>query len=170
MRARKRLHLKIPRGVDTGSRLRLGGKGDGGSQGGPAGDLYVVLHVRAHELFERRGDDLYCEVPVPFDVAALGGEIEVPTIDGYAKLKLAPGTENGKVFRLRGRGMPDVEGYGRGAMHVRVVIEVPARLNAAQKKILREFTEKSDLSDYPRLNAMREMAAQFYERKQAIRH
>ncbi len=167
-KVKRRLTLKIPKGVDSGSRLRLSGKGEGGVRGGPAGDLYVVMHVRQHELFERRENDLYCEIPIPLHKAALGGEMQVPTIDGYAKLKLSPGTENGKVYRLRGRGMPDVDGYGRGAMHVRVVLETPVKLSSAQKKLLKELGDLDDEKNYPSAKRIDELAAAFYERKQAI--
>jgi molecular chaperone DnaJ len=137
-------------------------------RGGPAGDLYVVLHVRPHDLFERHGDDLLCEVPVSFEVAAIGGEIEVPTIDGYAKLRLAPGTEVGKTFRLRGKGIPNVEGYGRGDLHVRVVPEVPAKLNSKQKKILKDFMDSTDESMYPARVHLKERAEAFFERKKMM--
>lgn len=167
-KSRKRLTMRIPSGVETGSRLRLTGKGEGGARGGPPGDLYVVLHVRAHDLFERRGDDLFCAVPVPFEDAALGGIIQVPTVDGYAKLKLSAGTESGKVFRLRGKGLPSVEGYGRGDLHVRVVAEVPSRLSSKQKKILKEFREESSDSNYPDREKFRERAEAFFERKAAM--
>lgn len=167
-KVKRRLTLKIPKGVDSGSRLRLTGKGEGGVRGGPAGDLYVVMHVRQHELFERRENDLYCEIPIPLHLAALGGELQVPTIDGYAKLKLSPGTENGKVYRLRGRGMPDVDGYGRGAMHVRVVLETPVKLSSAQKKLLKELGEQDAKKNYPSADHIRDVADAFYERKQTI--
>jgi molecular chaperone DnaJ len=167
-KVKRRLTLKIPKGVDSGSRLRLSGKGEGGVRGGPAGDLYVVMHVRQHELFERRENDLYCEIPIPLHLAALGGELQVPTIDGYAKLKLSPGTENGKVYRLRGRGLPDVDGYGRGAMHVRVVLETPVKLSPAQKKLLKGLGGLDSDKNYPGAAHIRELADAFYERKEAI--
>jgi molecular chaperone DnaJ len=168
VKARKRLHLRIPAGVETGSRLRLAGKGEGGVQGGPAGDLYVIMRVARHDIFERRGDDLYCEVPVAFDVAALGGEIEVPTIDGFAKLKLAAGTETGKVFRLRGKGMPSVDGYQRGDLHVGVIPEVPVKLNARQKKLLKEFAEEDEAENYPRGRDFKKLTDAFFERRRQL--
>lgn len=161
--------MRIPKGVESGSRLRLSGKGEGGIKGGPSGDLYVVLHVSQHELFERRGDDLYCEVPVAMEVAALGGEVEVPTIDGYAKLKVEPGTETGKVFRLRSKGMPNVEGYGKGDLHVRVVAEVPEKLSAKQKVVLKEFGESVTDSNYPIREKFRKLTEAFYDRKRSLR-
>ena len=168
-KTRKRLALRIPKGVETGSRLRLAGKGEGGVKGGPPGDLYVVLHVREHDVFERRGDDLYCQIPVPVEVIALGGEIQVPTIDGYAKLRLATGTESGKVFRLRGKGIPNVEGYGRGDQHVRVVAEVPVKLSSKQKRILKDFGELRNESNYPAGKLFRKRVKAFYERREAIK-
>jgi len=167
-KARKRLTLKIPPGVETGSRLRLAGKGEAGSRGGPPGDLYVALHVKKHELFERRGDDLLCEVPVPFETAALGGDVQVPTLDGYAKLKLTPGTENGKVFRLRGKGIENVEGYGHGDLHIRVVVEVPAKLDARQRKLIKELDESRTEDNYPLGQRFMQQAEAFYQRKETI--
>jgi molecular chaperone DnaJ len=163
------LTLKIPSGVETGSRLRLGGSGEGGVRGGPSGDLYVVIHVRKHDLFERRGDDLYCQVPVPFETAAVGGEIKVPTVDGYAKLKLAPGTPSGKVFRLRGKGVENVEGYGRGDLHVKVVAEVPVKLSSSQKKLLKEFDAKRKDDNYPDGMKFRQRVEDFFGRRDAMK-
>ncbi|MDD4870722.1 MAG: molecular chaperone DnaJ [Kiritimatiellae bacterium] len=168
IKTRKKLSLKIPQGVESGSRLRLAGKGENGYNGGSSGDLYVVLHVREHEIFQRRGDDLYCEVPVSFEVAAGGGEIEVPTIDGYAKLKLVPGTESGKVFRLKGKGVPNVEGYGRGDLHVRVVAEVPVRLNGRQRKALSDLAQVMENSNYPEMGNFKRKIENFFERKKAM--
>lgn len=168
VKARKRITMKIPKGVETGSRLRLTGKGEGGTRGGPPGDLYVVLHVAPHEVFERHNDDLLCKVPVPVHAAALGGQIEVPTIDGFAKLKIAPGTETGKVFRLRGKGMESVEGYGRGDLHVQIIVEPPAHLNSKQKKILKEFADSVEPGNYPSSEKLMDQARAFFEKKVAI--
>ena len=168
VKSRKRITLKIPRGVETGSRLRLTGKGEGGVRGGPAGDLYVVIRVRPHAVFRRREDDLFCEIPVAFEVLALGGEIQVPTIDGFAKLKIASGTETGKVFRLRNKGMPNVEGYGRGDLHVQIMTEVPVKLNGKQKKALTEFKNHVADNIYPASKRFREQAEAFLERKKAM--
>ena len=167
-KGKNRLTLRIPAGVETGSRLRLAGKGEGGSFGGPPGDLYVVLKVRDHDLFERRGDDLFCEVPVPFELAALGGEVEVPTIDGYALLKLSPGTENGKIFRLRDKGIPNVEGHGRGDLHVRIAVEVPSRLSGEQKRLLKEYHDLADPSGYPHAQLLRKRVEALLERRKAM--
>ncbi|MGQ9661203.1 MAG: molecular chaperone DnaJ [Kiritimatiellia bacterium] len=168
VKVRRRLSLKIPRGVETGSRLRLPGKGEGGTHGGPPGDLYVVIHVRPHELFQRRGNDLLVEVPVPMETAALGDEIEVPTLDGYAKLRLDSGTDAGRIYRLKGKGMPDVNGSGRGALHVRIVPEVPVHLSAKQKKLLRELAQLREPGNYPLSGEFRRRAEAFYERKRKM--
>ena len=169
VKTRKRITLKIPRGVETGSQLRLAGKGEGGVRGGPAGNLYVVIRVRPHALFRRREDDLFCEMPVPFDVLTLGGNIDVPTIDGFAKLKIAPGTETGKVFRLRSKGMPNVEGRGRGDLHAQVVTEIPVKLSSKQKKALIEFKDNVTDKNYPSAARFREQAKTFLERKKAMK-
>lgn len=133
------IKLRIPAGVDTGSRLRSAGNGEAGVRGGPAGDLYVVLHVRPHEIFQRDGDDLLCEVPVSFVQAALGAEIEVPTLEGKVPMKVPPGTQPATMFRLKGKGVRNVQGYGHGDLHVRITVEVPTHLSAAQKAKLEEF-------------------------------
>ena len=169
VKARKRITLKIPHGVETGSRLRLAGKGEGGVRGGPPGDLYVVIRVKPHGVFRRREDDLFCEIPVPFDILALGGDIEVPTIDGFAKLKIASGTETGKVFRLRNKGMPNVEGYGRGDLHVQIMTEVPVKLSGKQKQALADFRSHGSESNYPSAKRFREQAEAFLERKKAMK-
>jgi len=168
VKARKKITLRIPKGVETGARLRLAGKGEGGGKGGPAGDLYVVISVVPHDLFERQGDDLFCELPVPFETAALGGEVQAPTIDGYAKLKLAPGTETGRVFRLKGKGFPNVEGYGRGDLHVRVVAQIPTNLDARQKKLVRDLELLKQDSNYPGIQEFENRAKAFFDRKEAI--
>ncbi|NCC83733.1 MAG: molecular chaperone DnaJ [Clostridia bacterium] len=131
--------IKIPAGVDTGTRLRSSGNGESGVRGGPAGDLYVFLHVKAHEIFERDGDDLICEIPIPFVTAALGGELQAPTLQGNKRIVIPEGTQSGTVFRLRGMGVKNVHGRGTGDMHVRVIVEVPRRLDSTQKDKLKEF-------------------------------
>jgi molecular chaperone DnaJ len=136
-----KIKLRIPPGVDAGSRLRSSGNGEAGFRGGPPGDLYVVLHVKAHEIFQRDGDDLLCEVPVSFVQAALGAEIEVPTLDGRTTIKIPTGTQPGTTFRVKGKGVKNLHGYGHGDLHVRVQVEVPARLNHEQKAKLQEFAE-----------------------------
>jgi molecular chaperone DnaJ len=168
VKGRRTLALKIPAGVETGSRLRLAGKGEGGARGGPAGDLYVVLHVHQHEFFQRRGEDIYCEMPVPFHIAALGGEIEVPTIHGDATLKIPAGTESGAVFRMKGKGVAGVQGYGTGDQHARVMVDVPERLSGRQRDALREFGDSLDESNHPRIRNIRKMAQEFYSHKEKI--
>lgn len=165
VKGRKTMTLRIPPGVETGSRLRLAGKGEGGIRGAPAGDLYVVIHVRPHPFFHRHGDDIQCEMPVPFHVASLGGEIEVPTIHGYASLKIPAGLENGTVMRLRGKGVPAVQGYGTGDQHVRLVIDAPDKLDRNQRKTLEDFGRTCTEENYPRIRNIRRMAGEFYEKK-----
>ncbi|HVN85300.1 MAG TPA: molecular chaperone DnaJ [Candidatus Binatia bacterium] len=142
-RTTQTLSVKIPAGVDSGSRLKLRGEGEAGGNGGSPGDLYVVLTVGEHPLFSRQENDIVCEVPISFTQAALGAEIDVPTLDGKMKMKLAAGTQSGSVFRLKGKGVPDVRGYGRGDELVRVTIETPRKLNAKQRELLEEFARIS---------------------------
>ncbi|OQW96305.1 MAG: molecular chaperone DnaJ [Verrucomicrobia bacterium A1] len=168
VKGRRTIALKIPAGVETGSRLRLAGKGEGGARGGPPGDLYVVLHVRPHELFQRRDEDIFIELPVPFHVAALGGEVVVPTIHEYTPLKIPPGTENGTVFRMRGKGITGVRGVANGDQHVRIVVEIPTRLSGGQKDALRAFAESCAENNHPLEAKIRAVADEFYEHKKAM--
>ncbi|MGF2617145.1 molecular chaperone DnaJ [Rossellomorea vietnamensis] len=138
---RRKIHVKIPAGIDEGQQLRVSGQGEPGVNGGPPGDLYVVFHVRPHEFFERDGDDIYCEMPITFVQSALGDEIEVPTLHGKVKLKVPAGTQTGTKFRLRGKGVPNVRGYGTGDQHIRVKVVTPTKLTDKQKEILREFAD-----------------------------
>jgi molecular chaperone DnaJ len=140
----KTLSVKIPAGVDTGDRIRLSGEGEAGSHGGPAGDLYVQVNVKEHAIFDRDGRHLYCEVPISFIDAALGGELEVPTLDGRVKLKVPAETQTGKLFRLRGKGVAPVRGGGAGDLMVKVVVETPVNLTSRQKELLREFQETTE--------------------------
>ena len=137
----KNLSVTIPAGVDTGNQLRLSGEGAAGENGAPAGDLYVVIHVREHEIFERDGSNLYCEVPISFTLAALGGEIEVPTLDGKLKLKIPAETQTGKLFRVRGKGVTSARGGYAGDLICRVIVETPVSLNEEQKELLRKLEE-----------------------------
>lgn len=137
--ASRKIKVKVPKGVDSGTRLRIGGEGEAGSSGGPRGDLYVDIYVRPHELFERHGDDIVINVPITFPQAVFGAEIEVPTLDAKVKMKVPPGTQSGKLFRLRGKGIPHLTLYGAGDEHVRVIVEVPESLNSEQTKALKEF-------------------------------
>ena len=141
VKKRRKINVKIPAGVDDGQQLRVSGQGEPGINGGPAGDLYVVFHVKEHEFFERDGDDIYCEVPLTFSQAALGDEIEVPTLHGKVKLKVPSGTQTGTKFRLRGKGVPNVRGYGVGDQHIHVKVVTPTKLTEKQKQLLREFSE-----------------------------
>src|SRR5690625_636031 len=135
----KTLSVKVPPGVDTGDRIRLAGEGEAGLEGGPPGDLFVQVNVLPHEIFQRDGTDLYCEVPVDFVDAALGGELEVPTLDGRVKLKVPAETQTGKLFRLRGKGVIPVRGGSPGDLMCRVVVETPVNLGNKQKELLRQF-------------------------------
>jgi molecular chaperone DnaJ len=143
----KTLEVKIPAGVDTGDRIRLAGEGEAGPNGGPNGDLYVQVAVRQHKIFERDGADLYCEVPISFADAALGGELEVPTLDGRVKLKIPEGTQTGKLFRLRGKGVAPVRGGGPGDLLCRVAVETPVALSKRQKELLREFQQDTEIEN-----------------------
>jgi molecular chaperone DnaJ len=144
VRKNRNIKVKVPAGVDNGSRLRLAGEGEVGSKGGPPGDLYVYIHVKPHRIFRREGDDLICELPISFTQAALGGELEVPTLEGNEILKIPEGTQTGTVFRIRGKGIPHVNGYGRGDQHVRVKVVTPRKLSEKQKALLREFAKLSE--------------------------
>lgn len=137
----KTLSVKIPAGVDTGDRIRLSGEGEAGEQGAPAGDLYVQVSVKKHPIFEREENNLYCEVPINFAMAALGGEIEVPTLEGRVKLKVPAETQTGKLFRMRGKGVKSVRGGAIGDLLCRVVVETPVNLNEKQKTLLSELQE-----------------------------
>ena len=139
----KTVELKIPAGVETGSRLRLRGEGEAGNHGGPPGDLYVFLQVAEHEFFTRDGDDIFCRVPVSFVQAALGAAIEVPTLNDTEKIKIPRGTQTGRVFRLKGKGIPHVRGYGRGDQIVEVVVSVPTEVTRKQEALLGEFEKLS---------------------------
>lgn len=135
----KTLSVKVPAGVDTGDRIRLSGEGEAGENGAPSGDLYVQVHVREHEIFVRDGNNLYCEVPLSFTKAALGGEIEVPTLDGQVKLKIPTETQSGKMFRLRGKGVKSVRSGAVGDLMCKVAIETPVNLTSRQKELLEEL-------------------------------
>ncbi|MCX8147058.1 MAG: molecular chaperone DnaJ [Candidatus Woesearchaeota archaeon] len=135
----KKIKVSIPQGVDNGTRLRIAGEGEPGENNGPYGDLFVIIKVRPHKIFKREGNDIFIEIPISFPTACLGGEIEVPTLEGKAKLKIPPGTKSNTIFRLRGKGIPSLRGYGQGDEKVKVVIEVPEKLTKRQKEILKEF-------------------------------
>lgn len=143
VKKRNKIKVNIPAGVDEGQQLRVAGKGEAGVNGGPAGDLYVVFHVRRHEFFERDGDDVYCEMPITFAQAALGDEVEVPTLHGKVKLKVPAGTQTGTNFRLKGKGIANVRGYGQGDQHIKIRVITPTKLSEKQKQLIREFAETS---------------------------
>ncbi|MEI8038052.1 MAG: molecular chaperone DnaJ [Verrucomicrobiota bacterium] len=158
-----RIKLRIPAGVDTGTRLRSTNNGDAGVRGGAAGDLYVFLHVRDHDVFERDDADLFCEVPLPFSVAALGGELKVPSLDGQSSIKIPAGTQGGTVFRLRDKGMPSLNSGRRGDLNVRVQVEVPTKLNSEQQDKLRSFSESVGEHNSPMQESFFQKAKRFFE-------
>jgi len=163
---RKTLSVKIPAGVDTGDRIRLTGEGEAGIGGGPSGDLYVEVSVRDHPIFERDGANLYCEVPISFVDAALGGQLEVPTLTGRVNLKIPAETQTGKLFRLRGKGVSPVRGGGVGDLLCRIVVETPVKLTAEQKDLLNKFKqsiEAGGAAHSPRENTWFEGVKDFFE-------
>lgn len=141
MKKQKSIHMKIPAGVDTGARLRISGEGEMGFHGGPPGDLYILLNVEEHPFFKREGNDIYCDIPLSFPQAALGTEIEVPTLDDVSKLKIPPGTPSGRIFYLKGKGIQRLGGHRKGDQIVRVYIDVPKKLTQRQKDLLEEFAQ-----------------------------
>lgn len=166
VRETRNLSVKIPAGVDTGDRIRLSGEGEGGLNGGPAGDLYVQISLKKHAIFERDGSDLYCDVPVSFVDATLGGELEVPTLDGRVKLKIPPETQTGKMFRLRGKGVKPVRGGAPGDLMCKLVLETPVNLDDEQKELLRQFQasmEHSGSRHSPRKTGWFDSVKKFFE-------
>ncbi len=157
-----KINVRIPPGVDTGSRLRSAGNGEAGMAGGNPGDLYIVLAVKEHELFERQGEDLFCEIPIKFTLAALGGNIEVPTLSGKATLKIPAATPSGTTFRLRGKGIPNLRGGAQGDQLLRVQVEVPQSLTAEQRRILEEFAKVSGDANEPTSRTFFEKAKKFF--------
>jgi molecular chaperone DnaJ len=159
------LSVNIPAGVEDGTRIRLAGEGEAGLRGGPAGDLYIFLSVRSDEIFQRDGADLFCKVPITITTAALGGQVEVPTIDGgRARVKVPEGTETGKQFRLKGKGMPVLRSTLTGDLYVQVEIETPQNLTRKQKELLKEFEKASTDKTNPGLNGFAKRAKDFWER------
>lgn len=166
LRSEKTLEVKIPAGVDTGDRIRLNGEGEAGERNAPAGDLYVQVEVKPHEIFERDGNDLHCQMPVSFVTAALGGETDVPTLSGKATLKVTEGTQSGKLFRLRGLGVKPVRGGTPGDLLCSVIVETPVNLTRRQKEVLREFGETIDKGGErhsPAASSWLQKAKQFFE-------
>ena len=157
--------VNIPIGVDTGTRLRLTGEGDFGERGAPPGDLYIDLSVRPHPIFKRDGSDIFCEVPIGFSQAALGAEIEIPTLEGPTKLKVPSGTQTGKVFTLRGKGIATLGSSRRGDQHVIVTIETPAKLTKKQKELLREFAELGGEETMPRKKGFFDKVSEIFKQE-----
>lgn len=157
-----KINVKIPPGVDTGNKLRSSGNGEAGTMGGEAGDLYIVVHVKDHEVFERQGDDLFCEIPIKFTLATLGGSIHVPTLQGKAALKIPGGTQSGTTFRLKGRGLPHLRGNAHGDQLIRVQVEVPTHLSTEQKKFLEEFARVSGDQEEPLAKSFFDKAKKFF--------
>jgi molecular chaperone DnaJ len=141
VRKTKTLSVKVPAGVDDGDRIRLSGEGEAGRNGGPPGDLYVEIRVKPHKIFARDGADLSCEVPISIGTATLGGEVELPTLDGHVSLKVPAGTQSGKVFRLRGKGVTTVRDARKGDLFAKVAVETPVNLSAEQQDLLRQFED-----------------------------
>jgi molecular chaperone DnaJ len=145
----RKISVKVPPGVETGSRLKISGEGEVGAHGGPRGDLYVVLQVTHHPIFAREDDNVLCELPLPLTTAILGGEVEVPTLTGPVAMKVPAGTQSGRTFRLRGKGFPNLRGLGMGDQLVTVRVETPVRLNEKQRQALREFSRLESEESYP---------------------
>jgi molecular chaperone DnaJ len=158
----KTLSVKIPAGVDEGDRIRLAGEGEAGVNGGPPGDLYVMVHLKEHALFKRDGDNLHCEMPVSFATAALGGEVEIPTLDGHARLKVAPETQSGQMLRLRGKGIKGVRSHTAGDLYCHVVVETPVKLSAKQKELLREFDSLNQQNNNPKAQSFMDKVREFF--------
>jgi molecular chaperone DnaJ len=158
------LSVNIPQGVETGTRIRLSGEGEAGLRGGPSGDLYIFIEVADHTLFQRDGVDLFCRVPVSMSKAALGGEIEVPTIDGgRARVKVPEGSQSGRQMRLRAKGMPQLRGAGVGDMYIELAVETPVNLNAEQKELLRKFEEISAKTNNPNASGFFDKVKSFWD-------
>jgi molecular chaperone DnaJ len=158
------LSVKIPAGVEDGTRIRLSGEGDSGVRGGPPGDLYLFLSVKPHSLFERDGPDLYCRATVPMTTAALGGEIEIPTLDtGRAKVAIPAGTQTGRRLRLKGKGMSSLRARDRGDLHVEIVVETPVNLSAKQRKLLEDFALSCGAESHPQSLGFFESVKRFFD-------
>ena len=161
VRVEKELQIHIPPGVDNGSRLRVAGEGEAGTNGSPAGDLYVVVKLRPHKVFQRNGNDIHCDVPVSICTAALGGVIDVPTVSGKTRMKIPAGTKNGAVLRLRGKGMPALKGGIRGDQLVKLVVETPVSLTKRQRELLEEFQAEETAETYPQQKEFKKNAEAF---------
>src|ERR1700704_2677671 len=157
-----RVKLKVPAGISTGSRLRSSRQGEAGIRGGPQGDLYVVVHGKENKIFQRDEDNLYCEVPISFIMAALGGEVDVPTLEGRANVKVPAGTQSGQIFRLRSKGIANVNGHDRGDLMARLIVEVPSHLNSEQRQKLEEFASVCGEENTPMRRSFFERAKEFF--------
>ena len=166
IKQQKTLSVRIPAGVDEGDRVRLSGEGEPGTNGGPSGDLYVQVHIKPHPVFQRDHDDLHCEMPVSFAAAALGGDIEIPTLDSSARIRIPPETQSGKTFRLRGKGIKGVRSQMQGDLYCHVVVETPVKLTERQKELLREFeaiSQQDTARHSPRTKSWFEKVKEFFE-------
>ena len=162
MKDRTRIRLKVPAGIEEGSRLRSSGNGDAGTRGGPNGDLYVVIQIKQHDVFEREGQDLHCDVPLSYPTAALGGDLTVPTLDGKANVKVPAGTQNGATFRLRGQGLKQLGTDRKGDLYVHVQIAVPTKMNSEQKEKLQDFSKALGEHNSPLHESFLEKAKRFF--------
>lgn len=160
----KTLEVKIPAGIDDGMRIRSAGNGEPGVNGGPSGDLYVEIHIKKHDVFEREGDDLHCEIPISLTIAALGGKVQVPTLAGRAEIDLPEGTQSGKTFRLRGKGLKGLRSTYPGDLYARVIVETPVRLTDKQKQLLRELdTLLKDPKHSPQTRSWMDRVKEFFQ-------
>lgn len=162
-RVEKDLQLRIPPGVDTGSRLRVAKEGEGGVNGGGPGDLYVIIHVKPHEVFRREGNDIICEVPIDFATAALGGVVDVPTISGKTRMKIPEGTQNGTMLRIKGKGIPALKGGYRGDQIVKILVEVPVALTKQQRGLLSYYADSVNERNHPQRAEFASKAKRFLE-------
>ena len=162
LKKHKTLAVKIPAGVDEGDRIRLAGEGEAGVNGGPPGDLYVQIHLKAHAIFQREGDDLHCEMPISFATAALGGEVEIPTLESQARIRITAETQSGKIFRLRGKGIKGVRSREPGDMLCHVVVETPVNLSERQKELLREFESLNQGRNNPKSKSFMDKVKDFF--------
>lgn len=159
----RKITVNIPAGIENGMRLRVSGEGESGLRGGQRGDLYVLVYVKPHEIFERHGDDILCEVPVSMVGAALGTDMEIPTLDGKVTMKVPAGTQSGKIFRLKGKGIISIHERVRGDEHVRVIVETPTNLNASQRRLLEEFTNASGEDTFPKAASFLKKIGSFFK-------
>lgn len=158
VKATRNLNVNVPPGVDSGMRIRLSGEGEPGETGGDRGDLYLVVSVRKHDLFERDGEDLLLDLPIPFTTAVTGGDLKLPTLDGGGSLKIPPGTQTGQIFRVKGKGMPALRSKSKGDLMVRIAIELPKNISRKQADLLKEFEKESSGSDYRAVKEFEEKA------------